>query len=152
MSQSCDKNSRRNKQVALDFSSPFSTLERQGSGIATSRLNYAGTRAARIKLNLNLEARREERLAERTRIAQELHDTLLQGFFAASMQLHAAVDQLPADHAAVKPRFSGVLQLLDRVLERGRFAVQGLRSPNEPVASLADALAGVPDDLGFPST
>src|SRR6202040_4273673 len=37
----------------------------------------------------------EERLAERTRIAQDLHDTLLQGFFAVSMQLHAAVESLP---------------------------------------------------------
>ena len=30
----------------------------------------------------------DERLAERTRIARELHDTLLQGFVSASMQLH----------------------------------------------------------------
>src|ERR1700690_821308 len=43
------------------------------------------------KLNLRF----EERLAERTRVAQELHDTLLQGVLSASMQLHVAVDQLP---------------------------------------------------------
>jgi signal transduction histidine kinase len=98
----------------------------------------------------NLDARGEERLAERTRIAQELHDTLLQGFFAVSMQLHAAVDHLPADSAA-KPRFSSVLQLLDRVLEQGRCALQGLRSPNERTASLGEAFARVPNDLGFPS-
>src|SRR5438876_10578931 len=42
----------------------------------------------------------KECLAERTRIAQELHDTLLQGFFAVSMQLQAAVSSLPADSAA----------------------------------------------------
>jgi len=35
------------------------------------------------RLNLGFEAR----LAERTRIAQELHDTLLQGFLSASMHL-----------------------------------------------------------------
>ena len=58
----------------------------------------------------NLNARSEERLAERSRIAQELHDTLLQGFIAASMQLHAAVDQMPANSAADKPRFSRVHQ------------------------------------------
>jgi len=29
-------------------------------------------------------------------VAQELHDTLLQGVLSASMQLHVAVDQLPA--------------------------------------------------------
>jgi len=87
---------------------------------------------------------------ERTRIAQELYDRLLQGLFAASMQLHTAVDQLPADCAAVKPRFSDILQLLDRVLEQGRCAVQGLRSHNEHFLSLGQALAAVPNDLGLP--
>jgi signal transduction histidine kinase len=66
------------------------------------------------------------------------------------MQLHAAVDRLPADSAA-KPRFSEVLQLMDRVLEQGRCAVQGLRSPAERIASLGEAFAGVPNDLGLSS-
>ena len=54
-----------------------------------------------------LNVRFEERLAERTRIAQELHDTLLQGFVSASMQLHVAVDRpaggLPGE-TRVEPR------------------------------------------------
>src|ERR1700730_15376717 len=64
----------------------------------------------------DFDKRSEEQLAERTRIAQELHDTLLQGFFAVSMQLHASVNQLPANCAASKPRFSRILQAMDRVL------------------------------------
>ena len=99
----------------------------------------------------NIDARGEERLAERTRIAQEIHDTLLQGFFAVSMQLHSAVDYLPADYAA-KAGFSNALQAMDRVLEEGRRAVQGLRSSQERFPSLGQALAAVPNDLGFPST
>jgi signal transduction histidine kinase len=98
----------------------------------------------------NLDARGEERLAERTRIAQELHDTLLQGFLAVSMQLHAALDHLSAN-SAEQQGFSDVLQLLDRVLEQGRCAVQGLRSPIERNTSLGEAFAGVPKDLGLPS-
>ena len=47
------------------------------------------------RLTAQLSVRFEERLAERTRIAQELHDTLLQGFLSASMQLHLAVDRMP---------------------------------------------------------
>ena len=39
----------------------------------------------------------DERKLKRTRIAQELHDTLLQGFLGASMQVQAAADCLPAD-------------------------------------------------------
>jgi signal transduction histidine kinase len=96
-----------------------------------------------------VDVRQEARLAERTRIAQELHDTLLQGFFSVSMQLHGAVNQLPADCATSKERFSEVLKLFDRVLEEGRGAVEGLRSPNQRISSLGQALAGVPNDLGL---
>ncbi len=72
---------------------------------------------------------RDARLIERRRIAQELHDTLLQGFLSVSMQLHEAVDQFPEDSASGK-RLSHALELFDRVLEQGRYAVQGLRSPD----------------------
>ena len=95
---------------------------------------------------------REERLAERVRIAQELHDTLLQGFIAVSMQLHSAVDQLPAGCAMVEPRFNHILQLLDRVVEEGRCTVQGLRSPDDSNLPIGEALASVPGDLGLSPT
>jgi signal transduction histidine kinase len=90
------------------------------------------------------------RQAERIRIAQELHDTLLQGFFGLSIQLHDAVNNLPGDSAA-KPRFADLVQLFDGVLEQGRLAVQGLRSPSEHLPSLGQAFAGVPTELGLPS-
>jgi signal transduction histidine kinase len=47
------------------------------------------------QLTWRLNARFEERLEDRTRLAQELHDTLLQGVLSASMQLHVAVEDLP---------------------------------------------------------
>ena len=90
------------------------------------------------------------RLTERKRIAQELHDTLLQGCLGVSMLLHATVDDLSPD-SSEKKRLSDALQLLDRVLEQGRSAVEGLRSPTEHIASLGDAFAGVLTDLGLPS-
>ena len=46
------------------------------------------------------------RLEEHTRIAQDLHDTVLQGIVSAAMQLDVAVDQLPANSPAklaIKP-------------------------------------------------
>ena len=79
------------------------------------------------QLSHQLNVRFEERLAERTRIARELHDTLLQGFVSASMQMHVAVDRLPEDSPA-KPAFARVLDLMGRVIEEGRNAVRGLRS------------------------
>jgi signal transduction histidine kinase len=88
------------------------------------------------------------RLAERTRIAQELHDTLLQGFFAVSLQLRTAVDGLPQ---GLPERFGPALELMDRALEEGRRAVQGLRSAQDGYCSLGQALAHVPKDLGLPA-
>jgi signal transduction histidine kinase len=69
----------------------------------------------------------QERLAERTRIAQELHDTLLQGVFSASLQLDLAEDQLPED-SPTKPLLKRVLQLMSTVTEEGRNTLRGLRT------------------------
>jgi len=92
----------------------------------------------------------DESLAERTRIAQELHDTMLQGFLAASMQLHAVVDRLSQD-CAEKGQLERVAQMVDRAVEEGRCALQGLRSTPPQAASLGEALAQVPNDVGLPS-
>ncbi len=73
-----------------------------------------------------LSLRFEERLAERAQIAQELHDTLLQGVISASMQLHVAVDRLPEDLPA-KPSLTHVLQVMGQVLEEGRSELHRLR-------------------------
>lgn len=81
-------------------------------------------RLHRLSRRLNL--RFEERLAERTRVAQELHDTLLQGVISASMQLHIAVDGLPEDLPA-RTSFGRVLQIMGQVVEEGRVALQRLR-------------------------
>ena len=80
-----------------------------------------------LRLTKQMNMRFEERLAERTRIAQELHDTLLQGFLSASMQLHVVNDHLAVDSPA-KPLVGRVLQLMGQVIEEGRDAVRGLRS------------------------
>lgn len=86
--------------------------------------------------------RLEERLDERTRIAQELHDTLLQGFISASMQLHVAADRLPGRSRA-KAEMGNVLQLMARVIEEGRNAVRGLRAPTSTAGELEQALSRI---------
>jgi signal transduction histidine kinase len=99
------------------------------------------------RLTGELQARFEERLAERTRIAQELHDTLLQGVLSASMQLYVAVDKLAADSPA-KPELSHIQQLMEQVIEEGRNAVQGLRSDRDDSLNLEQAFARVQQELG----
>ena len=90
----------------------------------------------------HLNQRFDERLAERTRIAQELHDTLLQGFVSASMQLHVTADRLPEDSPA-KPSLAHVLQLMSRVIEEGRNAVRGLRATTSAPHDLEQAFSGM---------
>ena len=90
----------------------------------------------------NANLRFEERLAERTRIAQELHDTLLQGFLSASMQLHVIADQLPAD-SPTKPALNRVLSLVGRVIEEGRNALRGLRATDSNLHDLGEAFSRI---------
>jgi len=99
------------------------------------------------QVSRRLNARFEERLAERTRIAQELHDTLLQGFVSASMQLHVAVDGLPEDSPS-RTSLARVHELMRRVIDEGRNAVRGLRSASTAPHDLEQAFAGVQQELG----
>ena len=94
-----------------------------------------------------LNVRFEERLAERTRVAQELHDTLLQGVLSASMQLHVAVDQLPEDSPA-RATTNRVLQLMGLVVEEGRHTLRGLRSSTDSAHDLEASLSRIPEELG----
>ena len=86
---------------------------------------YFRFRMLRLTREMNL--RFEERLAERTRIAQELHDSLLQGFVGVSMQVAVAVEQLPAG-SPVKPQLDRIVKTIELVVEEGRNTVQGLRA------------------------
>jgi len=106
-------------------------------------------RLHRLTRRLNL--RFEERLAERTRIAQELHDTLLQGFLSTSMQLHLVADSLPED-SSLKPTLTRTLQRMRQVIEEGRNAVRGLRSSNSASLDLEQAFSLVPQELGSVET
>ena len=93
-----------------------------------------------------LNAAFEERLRERTRIARELHDTLLQGFVSASMQLHVAVDQVPEPSPA-RSLLERVQKLMREVIEEGRNTVQGLRNVEHDSGDLAQALSRVSEEL-----
>jgi signal transduction histidine kinase/ligand-binding sensor domain-containing protein len=114
-----------------------------GTGLAGWGLYLLRVRQVSRRLN----ARFEERLAERTRIAQELHDTLLQGFVSASMQLHVAVEGLPADSPSRAP-LGRVHELMRRVIDEGRNAVRGLRSGRTAPHDLEQAFAGVQQEMG----
>ncbi len=115
------------------------------AGAALAGLGLYRLRVRQVSRRLN--ARFEERLAERTRIAQELHDTLLQGFVSASMQLHVALDLLP-DASPARTSLTRVNDLMRRVIDEGRNAVRGLRSSAIGPHDLEQAFAGVRQEVG----
>jgi hypothetical protein len=101
-----------------------------------------------FRVTNTLKLRFEERLAERMRVAQELHDTLLQGVISASMQLDVAVDQMPADSPA-QPALRHILQIMGQVIEEGRNTLRGLRSSTESDRNMELAFVRIPKELGF---
>ena len=114
------------------------------SALALAVVTLFRMRMHRVAQELSL--RLEERLAERTRIAQELHDTLLQDFLSASMQLHVANDQLAVDSPA-KPLIARVLDMMGRAIEEGRNTVQGLRSSSGGSQDLEQAFSRIQQEL-----
>jgi signal transduction histidine kinase len=110
----------------------------------------AGWAAYRFRLRQiarRLNDRFEERLAERTRLAQELHDTLLQGVLSTSMHLHLAIDRVPQESPA-RASLEHVTSLMGRVVDEGRHAVRGLRARGVDSDDLERAFAQVPRDFG----
>ena len=95
-----------------------------------------------------LNVRFEERLAERTRIAEDLHDTLLQGILSASMQLEVANDHVP-ENSPAKPLVVRILGLMGRVVDEGRRAVSGLRIDGSNSINLEHAFSQVPQEMGI---
>ena len=114
--------------------------------IALGLVGLALYRIRLLQLTRQLNVRFEERLAERTLIAQQLHDTLLQGFLSASMQLDVAVDQVP-EGSPLRPRLVRVLDLMRQVIEEGRNAIRGLRLTDNNSEDIAVALSSINQEL-----
>ena len=84
--------------------------------------------------------RLEARLAERERIARELHDTLLQGMQGLIWRFQAAADRIPAD-APARQLMEQSLDRADELLGESRDKVKDLRPATSEGADLAQALA-----------
>lgn len=87
-----------------------------------------------------LRARYDAKLEERTRIAQELHDTLLQGFTGITLQLEGVQRSLPARPDVAVETLSRVLGLADRTLRDARHMVWDMRAPELDTMDLATAV------------
>lgn len=98
------------------------------------------------EFNMTLEAR----VDERTRIARELHDTLLQSFQGLMLRLQVVDDLLPPGQA--REQLEKSLERADQAIIEGRNAVSALRSSTKAVNDLAQALRALGEELAGEET
>ena len=94
-----------------------------------------------------LEQRMEGRLNERTRIARELHDSLLQGFQGLMFRLQAVRELLPGRPGTAAESLDAALQMVEQAIGEGRDAVQNLRSSTFEEGDLATVLGALAAEL-----
>jgi ligand-binding sensor domain-containing protein/signal transduction histidine kinase len=98
-------------------------------------------------LTQQFNVRLEERVGERTRIARELHDTLLQSFQGLLLRFQAATNLLPARPVEAKRSFDSVIDQAASAITESRDAVQGLRSSTVVSNDLALAISTLGEEL-----
>jgi signal transduction histidine kinase len=87
----------------------------------------------------------EARVNERTRIARDLHDTLLQSFQGLMLRLQLVEDLLPEGKA--KNQLEQTLQRADQAIAEGRRAVYELRSSTATSTDLAQAVRSLGEEF-----
>ena len=101
-------------------------------------------RQVRHQFNVSLEAR----VSERTRIARELHDTLLQSFHGRMFEIQAARNMLAKNPAKAVEALDSAILGADESIAEGRNAIQDLRSQPVALCDLAQSLTSASQQLG----
>jgi len=91
------------------------------------------------------DTRVQARVDERTRIARELHDTLLQSFHGLLFRFQAATNALP--QSPIKQEFERTIDQASQAITEGRDAVQNLRVSTVVTNDLAEALGTLGEEL-----
>jgi signal transduction histidine kinase/ligand-binding sensor domain-containing protein len=107
-------------------------------------------RLRRLAYQFNM--RLEERVSERTRIARDLHDTLLQSYQGLILRFQAATNLLPERPVEAKQRFESAIDQAAQAITEGRDAVQGLRSSTVETNDLAMAISALGEELAADGT
>jgi signal transduction histidine kinase/ligand-binding sensor domain-containing protein len=107
----------------------------------TAMIAFFRFRVRRLAYQLNL--RLEERVGERTRIARELHDTLLQSFQGVVFRFQAVRNMLPRRPEEAMQTLDEALERTDQAIAEGRDAIQGLRSWTVTSNELAQAVTAL---------
>jgi signal transduction histidine kinase len=93
-------------------------------------------------------SRLEERLAERERIARDLHDTLLQGVEGLLLRFQAVANRIPK-REPTRELLERALVRADQLLDEGRDRVMNLRTGAAELGDLPQALAAAGEQLAL---
>jgi signal transduction histidine kinase/ligand-binding sensor domain-containing protein len=96
--------------------------------------------------------RLEERVSERTRIARELHDTLLQNFHGLLLRFQGAYNHLPSRPEEARKALGVALDRGAEAITAARDTVQELRSPPSGTNELSSAIAALSGELRVAQT
>ena len=125
-----------------DFSHQVSVGGSDELAILGKAFDYAAQQL-RHRFEITLEAR----VAERTRIARDLHDTLLQSFQALLPLFQAAIYKLPEGAVDSRTTLEAAVGQASQAISEGRDAVQGLRMSTMENNDLAVAIRTVGEEL-----
>ncbi len=89
----------------------------------------------------------EARVGERTRIARELHDTLLQSFQGLMLRFQTVDEMLPARPMEAKKALEGALDRADQAIIEGRDAIKGMRTSTLTGHDLAKSMTALMTEL-----
>ena len=99
------------------------------------------------QLHNQFEMTLEARVSERTRIARELHDTLLQSFHGLLLGFQTVFELLPEHPVQAKQKLESAIEHAARAITEGRDAVQGLRDSTIRGNDLALAISTLGQEL-----
>jgi ligand-binding sensor domain-containing protein/signal transduction histidine kinase len=102
-------------------------------------------RSRQVARQINM--RMEERVNERTRIARDLHDTLLQSFHGVLLRFQAVTYLLPGRPAEAQTALDAAIEQAGQAITEGRDAVQGLRPSAVVRGDFAGAMGVLGDEL-----
>jgi signal transduction histidine kinase len=95
------------------------------------------------QFNMTLEAR----VGERTRIARDLHDTLLQSFQGLMLRFQTVDEMLPARPIDAKKALEGALDRGDQAISEGRDAITDIRASTLASHDLAKSITALMTNL-----
>ena len=117
------------------------------SALSFVALLWGAYRARSRSLQRRFEMKLQARVGERTRIARDLHDTLLQSFHGLLLRFQTASSLLPERPSEAKQRLDAAIAQAATAITEGRDAVQGLRSSVAEASGLATSISTLGSEL-----